>query len=137
MQTVAVSSGIVYTTYLMSLEDAKGKVSRPLVESLILLLSPFAPHVAEECGELIGHTESLAWYPWPVFDEQKCLDSVATIAIQVNGKMRLAVDMDNTLTQEEASALAQQQPMIIKYTQGKDIKNIVYVPGKIINFIVK
>ena len=133
----AISALMVYTTYLMSLEDTKGKVSRPLVESLILLLSPFAPHVAEECWELIGHTKSLAWSPWPVFDEQKCLDSVATIAIQVNGKMRLAVDMDITLTQEEASALALQQPMIIKYTQGKDIKKTVYVPGKIINFFVK
>lgn len=129
----AISNMMIFTNLLLS---SKEKVSKEAVENLVLLLSPFAPHVAEECWELLGHASSLAYEPWPQFDEALCVDATTTLVIQVNGKVRGKVEVATDITQDSATALALQEASVLKFTDGKELKKTIFVPGKIINFIV-
>jgi leucyl-tRNA synthetase len=111
-------------------------VPREAVRALALLLSPFAPHLAEEIWERLGSTKSLAYEPWPEFDPALVKDDVVEIGVQVNGKLRgtvtLAVDADEATARDAALAEAK----VALHVAGKGIKKFIYVPGKIINVIV-
>jgi leucyl-tRNA synthetase len=106
------------------------------VRALALLVSPFAPHLGEELWERLGHRESLAYAPWPEFDPALVKDDVVEIGVQVNGKLRgtvkLAVDAD----EETAKAAAMAEERIRVHVEGKTLKKLVYVKGKILNYIV-
>src|SRR5690606_21155368 len=105
-------------------------------EALTLLLHPFAPHLAEEMWETLGHPPSVQAAPWPTFDPSKCVDAEVEIAVQVLGKVRgritLARDASEAVALEAAKAL----PAIASQLEGKTIRKVVYVPAKILNFIV-
>jgi leucyl-tRNA synthetase len=131
-----ISSLMIYTNYLMSHRANSGSVPRLAVEVLVQMLSPFAPHVAEECWSLLGHKESLSLNPWPLFDESLCVDTLATVVIQVNGKVRGKVELDKDTLEEIVLASAMEQQNVVKYTQGNAIKKIIFIPGKILNILV-
>ena len=101
------------------------------------MVSPFAPHLGEECWSLLGNEESLAYHPWVEYDEELCVDNTVTMGVQVNGKARgeitIAVDAD----QEVAMAAAQEVERVKANLDGKDIKKIIYVPGRILNIVAK
>jgi leucyl-tRNA synthetase len=103
---------------------------------LALLVSPFAPHIGEELWQRLGATASLAYEPWPSFDEALVKDDVVEIGVQVNGKARatiaIAVDADEAVA--KATALA--EPRLAAWLDGKAIKKVVYVKGRILNLIV-
>jgi leucyl-tRNA synthetase len=130
----AISALMVFTNHLQTL---KSNVPREAVEKLALMVSPFAPHLGEECWNMLGHDTTLAYAPWVVFDEALCVDDTVTIGVQVNGKARgeiqIAVDGD----QETAVALAWEQEKVKAQLDGKEIKKIIFVPGRILNFIAK
>ena len=123
--------------YLNSLSNISTPLPREAIETLLLLLSPFAPHLCEECWSMLGHQETLAYYPWPKHDEKYCIDDTAIVAIQVNGKMRGKVELDINMEEAEALKQALAQPSVSKYTTGMEISKVIYVAGKIINIIVK
>jgi leucyl-tRNA synthetase len=129
----AISQMMVFTNYL---RDIGSKSPREALEVLVLLVSPFAPHVAEECWALLGHKKSLSSAPWPTYKEELCVDSVVTVAIQVNGKVRGTVDVEKTLSESAILELALTLPGVTKFTSGLDVKKIVYVQGKILNIVV-
>ena len=116
--------------------NEESTVPRKAVENLILLLSPFAPHLAEECWQLLGHDGSVSLQPWPQYDNSLCIDTSATVAIQVNGKVRGKVELAVNEAEGDALALALQQASVAKYTAGQPVKKVVYVPGRILNIIV-
>jgi len=128
----AVSTMMILVNHLNGMEQPP----REAVEKLLLCLSPFAPHLAEELWAHLGHAPSIANVPWPKFDEALTVDDELEIAVQVNGKVRgralLARDADEAAAQ--AAALA--DPNVSKFIEGRLIKKLVYVPGKILNFIV-
>jgi len=128
----AVSTMMKLANHLNALEQPP----REAVEKLVLCLAPFAPHLAEELWELLGHAPSIANAPWPGFDEALTIDDVLEIAVQVNGKVRgraaLARDADEAAAREAGLA----DPNVSKFIEGKSLKKLVYVPGKILNFIV-
>lgn len=128
----AISNMMIYSSTLAALE----KPPRQAVEVLILLLAPFAPHVAEEAWEMLGHKRCISLSPWPVYDEALCVDTTAMVGIQINGKIRGKLEMDKTLSQEDAIALAREVALVNKYLEGKEIKKVVYVAGRILNIIV-
>ena len=105
--------------------------------TLALLLSPFAPHAGEELWERLGHTGSLATVPWPEFDPALVKDDVVEIGVQVNGKVRgtvtLAVDADEATALAAAKAEARVQAQL----EGKTLRKVIYVKGKILNLIVQ
>ena len=106
------------------------------VVALTLLLSPFAPHLCEELWQRLGHDESLACYPWPVWDEALCKDDTIELPVQVNGKVRGHVVVAPDAPESEVKPLAAAEPKVKAHLDGKTERKFIYVPGKIANFIV-
>ena len=129
----AISNMMVFSNTLNTLDVRP----REAVENLVLLLAPFAPHVAEEAWELLGHSKKcISLSPWPVFDEKLCIDTTAILAIQVNGKVRGKIEVEKTISEADAVLLATEVELVKKYVDGFEIKKIVYVPGRILNIVV-
>jgi leucyl-tRNA synthetase len=128
----AVSAMMILVNRLLELP----KVPVPAAERLALLLSPFAPHVAEELWEKLGHTKSIAHEPWPSFDPALVVDDVVEIAVQVNGKVRSRVKLARTATEADARKAIAGDPAVAMHTEGKTEKKFLYVPGRIINVVV-
>lgn len=128
----AVSAMMILTRHLAD----KDPVPREGVEALVLLLSPFAPHLCEELWRRLGHEASLAYHPWPSFDEALCAEDVIEIGVQVNGKLRGRISIHVNASAEEARTLALADANVASYVEDKAIKKLVYVPGKIVNIIV-
>ncbi|MDR3636679.1 MAG: leucine--tRNA ligase [Isosphaeraceae bacterium] len=101
-----------------------------------LLLAPLAPHVAEELWELLGHRESLAYAPWPEYDPALLKDEEIEVPVQVNGKLRgrIVVPAEADAAQIEAAARADER--VAPAIEGKTVRKVVVVPGKLINFVV-
>jgi leucyl-tRNA synthetase len=108
--------------------------SRALLEPFVLILAPFAPHLAEELWEMLGHRPSVSQQPWPIFDPALTVSDRLTIPIQVNGKLRTKLDVGTDATREEIESLARAQ--VAEWLQGKDPKKVVYVEKKLMNFVV-
>ena len=103
------------------------------------MLSCITPHVGEELWQLLGHDNTIAYEPWPTYDEAKCKDTQVTIAVQVNGKMRGTVEMDADLPDEEVVANVTADEKIAKFLekQGGSIFKTIVVKNKLVNLIVK
>ena len=116
--------------------DASDTVSRADFMSLLQILAPFAPHVAEELWGSLDGEGSIHLAPWPVYDETLIVDDTVTIGIQVNGKVRaeitLAVDADEASVRTQVLEI----PEITKWADGKEIKKFIYIPGKIISIVI-
>ncbi|GLC35478.1 hypothetical protein PLESTB_000203000 [Pleodorina starrii] len=109
---------------------------RAALEPFVLLLSPYAPHVSEELWSRCGRPTSLAYEPWPTADEALLVVDSVNLPVQVNGKTRGTVQVTAAAPQDDALAAALGNTNVAKYTADKEIKKIIYVPGKILNLIV-
>lgn len=107
------------------------------LREFVLLLSPFAPHLAEELWELLGHSRSLAYEPWPTFDAALLEESVLEIPVQVNGKVRGKIRVAKDATKETIITLGQEETNVASHLEGKTIVKTIYVPEKLLNFVVK
>jgi len=110
---------------------------RAAMEPFVLLLAPFAPHIAEELWNILGKTDSLAYAAWPAYDEAKLVESEIEIPVQVNGKVRAKLRIPPDATKEAIQALAEADPQVQTHLAGKPVVKIVVVPGKMVNFVVK
>mmetsp|Transcript_18132 Transcript_18132/g.42145 ORF Transcript_18132/g.42145 Transcript_18132/m.42145 type:complete len:488 (-) Transcript_18132:173-1636(-) len=128
----AISAMMVLTNHLGGLTD----VPREPIEALVKLVSPFAPHLGEELWQQLGHTSTIAYAPWPAYDEALTVSQTVTVGIQVNGKTRGEVSLSPDSSEDEARALAAQVESVAKFVEGKEVKKFIYRPGKIINFVV-
>ena len=109
---------------------------RKAMEPFVCLLSPYAPHIAEELWERLGHSQSLAYQTWPAYDESFLLDSTTKIPVQINGKMRGLVEVPIGSSEGYVFETASALDSVSKYLLGKDIKKCIYVENKILNVIV-
>jgi leucyl-tRNA synthetase len=130
----AISAMMVLTNHLQSLKE---KVPLEAAEKLTLMVSPFAPHLGEECWSILGNEESLAYHPWVEFDEALCIDDEVTIGVQVNGKARGEITIPADADEEVAMIAAKAVEKVNNQLEGKHIKKVIYVPGRILNIIVK
>jgi leucyl-tRNA synthetase len=105
-------------------------------KKLTLILAPFAPHLAEELWHRLGATTSLAYEPWPAFDPALTIDDEVEIAVQVNGKVRSRVKLRRDASEAEARAAVEADEAVLAHTAGKPLKKVIYVPNRILNFIV-
>ena len=106
------------------------------ISNLIKMLAPFAPHVCEELNKILKHNETLDIAEWPKFDEKFTVDSEITIAIQVNGKLRGEVKAKKDEDKKIVEELAKNQENVKKYLEGKEIKKVIIVPNRLINFVI-
>jgi len=128
----AISALMTLTNQLVGLDP----VPREAAEALALLVSPFAPHVGEELWMMLGHTQSLTHHPWPSYQPELCIDDQVEMGVQVNGRTRGTVTLPRDADAEAAQAAAMALGSVSKHLQGKQIRKFVYVPGRIINFVV-
>ena len=114
------------------------KVAREAIESLIVMLSPFAPHTMEELWQMYGHADGLAAAQWPVADADIAKAEELEIPLQVNGKLRDVVRVAPSITDAELEALARANANVIAHTAGKTIAKVVIVPGrKLVSIVAK
>ena len=99
------------------------------------ILSAFAPHVGEELWHRLGHQDSIAFAPWPQFDEAKLLVDTITLAVQVSGKMRGTIEVPADANQDTVIASAKADDKIAKFLEGKTIRREIYVPGRLVNLV--
>ena len=116
----------------------KEKMSVEEYKILLLLLAPFAPHVTEELWEAIGEKYSIHKQSWPKTDNKYLEEKEFTVAVQINGKVRdvLLIQKDTIDDREVVEKMAQESEKIQKFLAGKSVKKVVYIPGKIISFVV-
>ena len=129
----AISAFMEYNNKLIEL-DKKGGIDKETIETFAILLSPFAPHIAEEVWEQYGHTETIFRAGWPKHDEEAMKDDEVEVAVQINGKTRAVISIAHDISKEDAIA-AGKEAVADKLT-GNIIKEI-YVPGRIINIVQK
>ncbi len=110
---------------------------RTIVEPLILLLAPFAPHTAEELWQRLGHPESLARAPWPTAEARYLEQTEAEVVVQVGGKLRGKVRVAIDAGKEAVEAAARAEESVRPWVEGKETVKVVFVPKKLINFVVK
>lgn len=108
-----------------------------IMKPFVLLLSPLAPHLAEELWQLLGGTASLAYEPWPVFDPKLVEDSVIDVPVQINGKLRAKITVAAKSDQATIEAAARRDETVIAQLEGKTVVKVVYVPGRLLNFVAK
>ena len=116
---------------------AEGHLSKDDLTIFIKLLSPFAPHVCEEIWEFIGGEGLLAVSEWPKYDEGKTIAKTVEIGVQVNGKVRGTIVIPNGCEKEKAFEIAKADERIASFLEGKNLIKEIYVPGKIINIVMK
>jgi leucyl-tRNA synthetase len=110
---------------------------RAIIEPFILLVAPFAPHIAEELWEKLGHSTSLSHEPWPVFDAAKIRSNTIEIVLQVNGKLRGKMEVPVDTTQEDLKRRAAADEGVAKYTAGKAVVNMIVVKNRLVNIVVR
>jgi leucyl-tRNA synthetase len=114
----------------------KGDVFGYSIYVLIQLLSPFAPHLADELWSVIGKKGSLVKHPWAKFDKKYIKDKITTIVVQINGKVRSHIDFEGSKKEEDIKAIVLQDTKIQRHLMNKKIKKMIYVRDKILNIVV-
>ena len=124
-------------TLLNNIYDA-GEINRAELKTLLILVNPFAPHVTEEMWSALGYGEMLAKDAvWPAYDPEKCVDSTIEIAVQVNGKLRGKLMVAADISAEDAIAAAKTDEKVQSFLTDKNVVKEIYVPGKLVNLVVK
>lgn len=107
------------------------------LETLLVLLAPGAPHVAEELWQRTGHKGSLQRQPWPAWDPELARDELAEVAVQVDGRLRAVISVAADAGKDEVVALAKAQAVIQPHLAGREIVKVVFVPGRILNLVTR
>jgi leucyl-tRNA synthetase len=136
LDRMSFNTAIAALIELLSELAGKGPVPREIAEPFILLLAPFAPHLAEEIWSMMGHQETLAHAPWPIAEERYLKADTLSLSVQVNGKLRgsvtVAADADKATILDTARGDAN----VARHLEGKTMRREIYVPGRIVNFVV-
>ena len=110
---------------------------REYAEGFVKLLNPVAPHIGEELWKMLGHDKTIAYEPWPKYDESKISDDEKEIAVQVNGKVRATIMIGVDEDEESIKAKALEEENVKRHTDGKEIVKMIVIKGKIVNIVVK
>ena len=124
--------------YLNAVRSGGRTATRSEVEPLVVMIAPFAPHMAEELWERLGHDDGIfEGTNWPTFDEAKTRETSVKLAVQVNGKLRATIQGPAGMDQEAAEAAARSDENVGRYLDGTTLKRVIYVPNRLLNFVVE
>lgn len=112
-------------------------IPRKYALGFIQLLAPFAPHLAEEMWEIYGNTESIAYVPWPTFDESKLVSDTVEIVVQLMGKVKAKLDVKKDLTPAELEQIVLANEEVKELIEGKQVMKVIVVPGRLVNIVAK
>jgi len=107
-----------------------------LLEPLVIMLAPYAPHIAEEMWEVLGHKESVFAARWPAYDEKLASAGDVEIAVQVNGKLRSRLTVARGMTQDEVMKIVLSDPAVQKFVDGQKVKKVIYVQDRLVNLVI-
>ncbi len=130
-----VSGFMEQTNKIIDLAKVEGGVSKDLIETLLILLAPVTPHIAEELWTVLGHKDTIFAAKWPEYDEAKLVDDEITIIVQFNGKLRGNVVVPKDMQKDDVLALVKTE--FADKLEGIEIVKEIYVPGKIVNLVIK
>ena len=108
---------------------------REILEPLAIIVSPFAPHIAEELWAELGHTESISYAQFPVYNAAYTIEDSFEYPVSFNGKLRFKIELAKSLSKEEVEQMVKNDERTEKYLQGSSIKKIIVVPSKIVNVV--
>jgi leucyl-tRNA synthetase len=117
-------------------ETTRTPAWREAIETLVLLLAPGAPHIAEELWERLGKPYSVHQQAWPAFDPELAAEEMIELVVQVNGRVRDRILVPADISEEAAIELAKSSERVRPYLDGKSVRRAVYVPGKLVNLVV-
>ena len=124
--------------YLNTVRAGGRTATRAEVEPLVVMMAPFAPHLAEELWAHLGHEESIFdSAPWPTQDEDKAREETIQIAVQVNGKLRGSIEGRSGMAADEAEALARSEENVSRHLEDVEVRRVVWVPDRLVNFVVQ
>ena len=129
----AIAQLMICVNEIMKAEDRP----RALLEPFLLLLAPFAPHVAEELWSALGHPQSLAYEPWPAFDPAKIASDTVEVVLQVNGKVRSKMSVPANAGEQELERAARADENVQRHMQGKQVAKVIVVKNKLVNIVVR
>jgi leucyl-tRNA synthetase len=124
---------------LMEFTNAANKwarIPRKSAEAFVRLLAPLAPHIAEEIWQIMGHADSIAYAPWPEYEERYLLADTIEIPVQINGKVRARIEIPANAKENEVLDLARSNGAIARQLADKEVRRAIYVPGRIVNFVI-
>ena len=113
------------------------KLYKSVWERFLLLLAPYAPHIAEELWEKLGNEPSVCKQDWPVYDEAMTVEDSVTVVVQVNGKLRDKLELSRGTAKDELEKLAFESEKVRNFTEGKTVVKVIAVPDKLVNIVVK
>ncbi|MBO4432440.1 MAG: leucine--tRNA ligase [Clostridia bacterium] len=137
IEGLKMNTAIAALMSLLNSITATGNINRKELKDFITLLNPFAPHITEEIWQIAGFEGMLNETVWPKFDEAKCVDEKIEIAVQINGKVRARIEIEPDISSADALALAKAQAAVSEAIAGKTVIKELYVPGRIVNIVVK
>ena len=138
IENLKLNTAIASLMALMNVIAEKGSINKAELSVFTMLLNPFAPHVTEEVWSEMKLGEGMVTeQPWPKYDESKCKDDVIEIVVQVNGKVRARLCVAADIQKDDAIALAKAEDRIAAEINGKNVVKEIYVPGKLVNIVVK
>lgn len=129
----AISQLMVFVNEFLNLEVKPLKA----METFILLLSPFAPHISEEIWQRLGNKQTLAYHPWPSYDETKIEEKTVSIVVQINGKVRARIQAPVNLTEDKLKELALGDEAVKRRIDGKEIVKVIVIKNKLVSVVIK
>ncbi len=133
----AISAMMVYINEAEDFAKKAGDLPKEYVEKFVHCLAPFAPHLGEELWEVLGHTNTITYEPWPMFDAQALIEDEIEIPVQVLGKLRGRITVPVAATPAEMEAAAKVNGDVAKFLEGKTIVKVIAVPKRMVNFVVR
>ena len=136
---IASLMSLVNVLYKTKAQSGISKVEpwKEALEALVLMLAPFAPHIAEELWKDLGHETTVHSGRWPMWDERLIKKETVTLAVQINGRVRAEIEVPADISEAEALEKAKSADKVVSYLQGKEIKKAIYVPGRLISLVVQ
>ncbi|MFY0540161.1 class I tRNA ligase family protein [Nannocystis pusilla] len=122
--------------YVRDIAQADEPLPRDSLEQFVLLLSPFAPHLAEEIWRSLGHVRSLAYEPWPAADDAWLTEDTFPLVVQIGGKRRAELQVAVGISEADVVKLVMSSSELARYLEGKTPRRVVYVPGKLVNVVL-
>ena len=129
----AISQMMIFVNFLNKTNGAPKKA----LQNFLILLSPFAPHMAEELWSKLGNKESIFKERWPEYNKNLIKDETINLVVQVNGKVRDTIPVDADISEDEAKKVAQKSEKVKKWIDGKEIVKVIFIKGKLINIVAK
>lgn len=129
------NTGISQMMVFINESNKSDQLPKELMEGFVKLLSPVAPHLAEELWNKLGHTETISYEAWPVYEEAKLVEDEVEVAIQVMGKVRSKISVPKDMDKEEIEKLALADEKTQEWLEGKTVRKVIVIPGKLVNIV--